>query len=287
MVKRLSIVLLLGACCGGMDLRADSRDVKISVFADFVRSVANERQVSLEKAASLLYGIGVRGIDVNPDDKDLERLVATKLTPVNFYVFPDIYGVDNGASDCKRYLEKALLMKVPRMMVVPPHFTGKEAENVELTRCVTGIRRFVEEGRKVGITITVEDFGFRANPGSHMKNLRLFLDEIPGLKFALDSGNLYYADRGEDIVEMLKYAKGRIVHVHLKDQDERNHQQYVSLGLGGVPNEQLVRSLAANGYDGWYTLECTVVGKDTLTDTVRQVAVLKHWLGCDEAKCSD
>jgi sugar phosphate isomerase/epimerase len=144
------------------------------------------------------------------------------------------------------------------------------------------MKMFVAEGKKRGITITIEDFGGPANPGSHMKYLKRFLDEIPDLRFALDSGNLYYAGRGESILDMMEYAKGRIAHVHLKDQTKEDNRKYATLGLGAVPNEKIVKTVAASGYKGWYTLE-NAVGGDTYTDTVRQVAVLKSWL--DQANC--
>jgi hypothetical protein len=43
-----------------------------------------------------------------------------------------------------------------------------------------------------------------------------------------------------------------------------------------VPNEKIVKTMAASGYKGWYTLENTV--GDVYTDSIRQVAVLKYWL---------
>ena len=64
--------------------------------------------------------------------------------------------------------------------------------------------------------------------------------------------------------------------MHLKDQPADRNRSYVTLGLGAVPNEKIVKAVNAAGYDGWYTLEEPV--GDTYTDTVRQVAVLKSWL---------
>ena len=71
-------------------------------------------------------------------------------------------------------------------------------------------------------------------------------------------------------------AKGRIGHVHLKDQAANDNRAYVTLGLGAVPNGEIVKAMSATGYEGWYTLENPV--GDTYLDTVRQVAVLKVWL---------
>ena len=266
-----SVDCTCGCACG-------KEEPKISVFAHFIRNTASQRGISLAEAADMLYDLGVRGFDVGPDDKDLPELAATKLKPINFYFFPKMYGEDNGAADCKRCLDQAVKYGVPRVMVVPTHFTEGGDQAAEFAKDLSGMKLFVAEAKKRGITITVEDFGGRQNPGSYTKYLKRFLDEIPDIKFALDSGNLYYADRGEDILEMMEYAKGRIGHIHLKDQTPEDHQKYATLGLGGVPNEKIVKTMNAAGYQGWYTLENTVKGADVYIEAVRQVAVLKAWL---------
>ena len=275
----VSIILaaaLFGCCCPCGECPNQEKEPNISVFASFIRRTAKERGVSLAEAADMLYALGVRGFDVGPDDADLPELAATRLKPINFYFFPKMFAADNGAADCKRCLDQAVKYGVPRVMVVPTNFTKDGDEEAEFKMVLSSMKMFVEEGRKRGITITVEDFGGTANPGSHAKYLKRMLDEIPGLCFALDSGNMYYAGRGEDILEMMEYAKGRIGHVHLKDQTKENNRKYATLGLGAVPNEKIVKSVNAMGYDGWYTLENSV--GDAYTDTVRQVAVLKSWL---------
>lgn len=282
-----ALAALLAGCCGpdcACGCACGGDGPRISVFAKFVRNVAKERGITLAEAADRLYALGVRGFDAGPDDKDLAELCATKLKPVNFYFFPKMFADDNGAADCRRCLDRAVRYGVPRVMVVPSHFTGQADREEEFAKDLSGMKLFVAEAKKRGIAVTVEDFGGTTNPGSYVKYLKRFLNEIPDLQFALDSGNLYYADRGEDILEMMAFAKGRIGHVHLKDQTPEDHRKYQTLGLGGVPNEKIVKTMNAAGYDGWYTLENTVPGADTYVETVRQVAVLKAWLRESAAK---
>lgn len=283
LVAVASVVLAVGCQSVGCGSSCGTDAPKISVFVKFVRAVAKERNVSLKEAADLLYELGVRGYDCGPDAKDLPELAATKLKPINFYYFPDwfkgrspkSYADVTTPDEC---LAKAVKYGIPRIMVVPPNFTGKEDEETEFRQILVLMRQFVCAAKGRGLQVTVEDFGGRRNCCSHVKYLKRFLDEIPDLQLALDSGNLYFADRGEDILELMAYAKGRIGHVHLKDQAPNCHQKYQTLGLGGVPNEEIVTTLNAAGYDGWYTLENTVVGADTYVETARQTAVLKAWL---------
>ena len=255
------------------------KEPNISVFAKFVRMIAKERGISLAEAADMLYAIGVRGYDCGPDEPDLDELAKTKLKPINFYYFPDWFGreaPDDDRTKPAECLAKAKRYGIPRIMVVPPGFTDGKDNPAEFEKILTHMKGFVAVAKKQGITITIEDFGGTSNPCSYAKYLKRFLDEIPDIRFALDTGNLHYAGRGDDILEMMAYAKGRIGHVHLKDQPAGKNREYETLGLGTVPNEKIVKTVNAAGYDGWYTLEEPV--GDTYTDTVRQVAVLKSWL---------
>ena len=252
---------------------------KISVFAHYVRNIAKERCVSLADAARLLQDLGVAGFDASYDDPKLAELMATGLRPASLYGFLKFRVPDGGRAQAAKLLETAAACGAARVMVIPDSFTPGGDEEVEFRAVVAGLSRLVSEAAKRGVTVTVEDFGGDpANPCNRMTYLKRFLDEIPDLKLALDSGNLYYAKRGEDVLELMHYAEGRIAHVHLKDQLTTDHRSRAVLGLGGVPNAEIVHHMAAAGYSGWYTLEHTVPEVDTYIETVRQVAVLEAWL---------
>ncbi len=291
-MKRLKIgfVVLLavatGCCKESGTCSCAEVQPKISVFTHYIRSVAKQRGISLSEAADLLYGLGIRGFDIGPTDKDLPALATTKLKPINFYYFPDWYAAgtpaeEKGDVDATPPTECLKLAKhygIPRIMVVPPNFPNGKEDAAEIDRLVVLLKNFVAEAKTFGITVTVEDFGGTKNPCSYAKYITRFLTEIPDLKLALDSGNLYYARRGEDILELMDFAKDRIAHIHLKDQLPSDQRTYAELGLGGVPNEKIVKTMNVAGYDGWYTLENTVVGTSVYYEAVRQVAILKTWL---------
>jgi len=64
---------------------------------------------------------------------------------------------------------------------------------------------------------------------------------------------------GERPDEVYKNLGGRILHVHIKDaRRSENHKggwQLVPLGEGEVPVREMLRLLAAGGYQGWFTVE--------------------------------
>lgn len=93
--------------------------------------------------------------------------------------------------------------------------------------------------------------------------------ETCGVDICLDTGHV--ALSGGDPLEVARMAGGRVVHVHLKDVDERMAEQVRSgerpfrqavidglfkpLGEGFVDVAGVVRYLEARGYQGWYVLE--------------------------------
>jgi inosose dehydratase len=90
-----------------------------------------------------------------------------------------------------------------------------------------------------------------------------------GVALCLDTGHLLIG--GTDPVELVRSVPERVLHVHLKDVDERWASKvrsgdttyteavaagmYRPLGQGDVDVAQIVRLLEDGGYQGWYVLE--------------------------------
>ena len=261
-----------GECCIGKC----GEPVKISVFSGTVERVAKAKGVSLGESAALLAEAGVTGFDCSYKDPKIPEFVKIGLKPINFYGWPKFLGPDGGAKDSDAFVAAAVKYGVPRIMVIPDEFPKDGDQEADYVRISEGLRRLVVKASAAGIAVTVEDYGGTGNPCSYTKYLKRFLTDIPELGFALDSGNLYYAGRGEDILDMARFAEGRIRHVHLKDQTKEDNRKYATLGTGAVPNEAVVRHVHKSGYDGWYTLE-NLVGDDILADVRRQVGVVRSW----------
>lgn len=275
-MKKQMLSLLLAVVTAGCFTCKHSEPVKLSVFSGTVERVAKEKGVSLDQSAALLKDAGVTGFDAHYKDAKLPEFVKTGLKPINLYGWPKFLGPDGGAKDSAEFVAAAVKYGVPRIMVIPDNFSKDGDQEADYVRILEGLRKLVAKANDAGIAVTVEDFGGTENPCSYAKYLKRFLTDIPELGFALDSGNLYYAGRGEDIVDMAHFADGRIRHVHLKDQTKEDNRKYATLGAGAVPNEAVVRHVHTSGYGGWYTLE-NPVGDDILADVRRQAGVVRSW----------
>jgi inosose dehydratase len=93
--------------------------------------------------------------------------------------------------------------------------------------------------------------------------------EESDVDLCLDTGHLYVA--GADPVEIARLARGRVVHVHLKDVDkalaervrsgETTFKQatldgmFTAVGDGDVDIAGVIAELEESGFEGWYVLE--------------------------------
>ncbi len=116
----------------------------------------------------------------------------------------------------------------------------------------------------------------------------------------VDTGHIYLA--GTDPVDIVKAARGRVLHVHLKDVDPAGAERvrsgaapfrqsvidglFVPLGKGAVDIAGVIKVLEDDGYRGWYVLEQDVSlsaeppdGSGPKVDAVDSVAYLRGLVG--------
>lgn len=289
-MKRLFALILLALAAAGSEARPEAGRLprpqtcpasvrKVSMFSTSIAKIARQRGVSLQDAADLVRAAGVSGFDASYLQTNLVELCATGLAPVNLYGWPKFLADDGGAADTEKFVSTAVRHGFPRVMVIPDDFPDGKPSEEAFARILAGMKSLTARMNAAGVAVMVEDFGGTNNPCSRTAYLKRFLTEIPSLRFALDSGNLYYAGRGEDILEMMRFAEGRVEHVHLKDQSPEDNRAFVSIGLGAVPNEKIVRTMDERRYDGWFTIENFDLRNrdDILTDLYRELGTLKAW----------
>ena len=129
-----------------------------------------------------------------------------------------------------------------------------------------GLRRLMDvTGERGMVTALHSHWGMAVDRPHHIERL---LNTCP-VGICVDTGHIALA--GADPLEVAKMAGDRVVHVHLKDVDERMAEQvragerpfrqavidglFKPLGQGFVDIAGVIRHLEANGFGGWYVLE--------------------------------
>ena len=256
--------LMLGGCKGGCPCCGCCRSAdkaKISTFALHVYEVMEKKGLTMAQAVAEFKKCGVTGFDGEYTDPRLDEVKAAGLKPVMIYGVMSFRAPAKDEIEPDKDLARAKGLGAKYMMIVPDHLGDVKDDpkdpkyEEEFLKTMKGLKRLTAKCIAAGIVPLVEDFGDRTNPGSHFCNLKRYFAEIPDLKFALDTGNVMYSDRGTDILEEYAYFHDKIRHVHIKDHPAGKPQGYALPGEGVVPNEKMLRELFAEGYDGWVTLE--------------------------------
>ena len=135
-------------------------------------------------------------------------------------------------------------------------------------------------------------WGMAIETGKHIDRLL----ESSSVGLCLDTGHVYLA--GTDPVDVARAARGRVLHVHLKDVDPDKAARvssgevpfreavidglFVPLGQGAVDIAGVIAALEGDGYRGWYVLEQDVsltaeppTGEGPKADAVDSVAYLR------------
>lgn len=164
----------------------------------------------------------------------------------------------------KRDMDDARAIGCPYFMIVPlpPKYHCPERQNEFVLGCRELFLRLAEYGKEIGIQATVENFSLRERPFSTYEDLDWIFANCPEMKFTYDSGNFPLVALNE--IEALHRYVDKTVYCHLKDLEIVPYSTILRDGVyyegpalddGFVKNDEAVRILAANGYNGCLTIE--------------------------------
>ena len=118
---------------------------------------------------------------------------------------------------------------------------------------VAGVEEVLPVAEETGVTLLVE-------PEPHLLIERTdeYLDfagriSHPNLALNFDVGHFYSV--GEDPAEQFRVLKQYARHVHFEDIAASREHRHLLPGAGAIDLPGVVRTMAAEGYDGWITVE--------------------------------
>jgi inosose dehydratase len=247
------------------------------------------RRLEVDRVLGEMRRIGLRATEFGPDgflpsDPALLRDLLTRygLAPVGGFIALTLHREDVLEGQLARAVRIAgFLAAAGADMLVLAAATWEsgyedsaELDDAEWKRLLDGIDRVAEIGAERGLMVALHPHQGTVVEGPKQV-LRLL--ESSSVPLCIDTGHLLIG--GADPVEITRAARGRVVHVHLKDVAEdlaaqvregglRYHEAvrrglYRPLGAGDVDVAEIVRTVENSGYNGWYVLE-----QDAVLETV-------------------
>ena len=179
----------------------------------------------------------------------------------------------------------------------PGYDTPVDMTDEEWKAFLANLRRLEELASDAGLRTALHPhWGLAIATGADIERLL----DASDVGLCVDTGHIYLA--GTDPVDVVKAARGRVLHVHLKDVDPARAERvrsgetpfresvidglFVPLGEGAVDIAGVIKVLEDDGYRGWYVLEQDVSlaedppeGSGPKADAVDSVAYLRGLVG--------
>ncbi len=259
--------------------------MRLSVFFDHVREAAAQTGKPLREVLSLCRAEGVEGLEIRDLHlREREAELSPMLKEVGLQI-SCVYGMHDlgcpgkeGLASARETLRLAGRHGCRRVLLVPGALEAAEADalnalspedtaafmarNPAVCRMRDRLRLLVAEAEQHQVTVTLEDFDGAREPYARRAQLRWFMEQVPGLRFTLDTGNFAFSD--EDVLAAQTLLAPWVAHVHCKDRGEepgmteRQHCRGlapVAVGDGYLPVDEVVRRLKAGGYQGFLAIE--------------------------------
>ena len=270
--------------------------MRIAAFYENLVTAAQEEGITVPEALDCAAEAGLEAIYCSGDSllADPEGLLALfrekGLAVEGFHHHFD-FGLRPEDRTYETLIDWALRCGARNVMVVPGRITPEQAGEREelLRRMLRGTADAVACGQARGMDVCIEDYDHLDSPTNCLAGVERFLTEIPGLRYAFDSGN--FVCYHEDPLEALRRWKDRVCLMHVKDRwpisDEAEdgvrcadgrYAHTSPVGDGVMPIPEALRTLREAGFDGGLVIELYGL-RGVLPALKRSIAWLRGQLG--------
>ncbi len=243
--------------------------MKISVFYHHVRMAAEQQGVPLEEMMRRVKALGVDYLEMDLEVADrieetAELLLDSGLQASNICVFyPWAKEPDNMLDDVAIRMAKAF--GSDKIMPIPGLYSSPAKDPRELGNMLQGMQTLAKKAAEEGLMICIEDFDNVLSPISDSEGMLYFLQRIPNLCVAFDTGNFHFVC--ENMLRAYDRLFNHIIHVHLKDRADSEHpgtptvrtdgsvMYPCAVGDGDLPLSIIIDDLKERKYRGIYTVE--------------------------------
>jgi len=251
-------------------------------------AITDEFSPDIETAVASMAGIGMQGAELRMlfgkniadlNDEEVERAIAivrgrgleivSIASPLLKCVLPDSPDVDPRFQQ-DMFAAKHTFADQPRLTRRVFDIAGKTGAKIVrvfsfwrtvdpdavFDRVVQSLRDLGTQAADHGITIGIEN-EHACNIGTGAETARLLAAlNHPNVKVVWDPANALVAGENPYPEGYGKLPPQRILHVHAKDCNVRDHKaEWLPLGQGSVDWRGQIAALARDGYAGWVSLE--------------------------------
>lgn len=251
----------------GMELSKDAVNKwKAGTFFHHLVQAAKERGESLEDTIEWAVNLGYHAAEIDADDMSGAELLAKKGMKVSSIYRAYRWNEKIDKEPMEDHIRIAKHLGAPMIMAIPGFYSDKSHDKNELDKMHEGMAVLYGLTKENGLTLVIEDYDNALSPIATMGGMSTFLETVPDLAVALDTGNFLFSE--EDVLAAEEMFLHRIKHVHLKDrlwsrpgkgdilETTGGRKMYpCAVGDGDIPMDDILGRLAEINYSGYVMTE--------------------------------
>lgn len=202
--------------------------MKIAVFYENIVTAAEQNQIPMAEMLDQLKAEGLEMLYISGDsllgrEDELLSLFREKRLPIEGLHQHFDFGHEPEDESYQTYIDLAVRAGANNFLMVPGLIRESEQSKRDevIEHMLRVMKKAVAYGKEKGMAVCMEDFDSMRSPFNSISGLSLFLDKIPELKCAFDTGN--FVCYREDEEAAFSVFADKICTVHLKD---RSHVPY-------------------------------------------------------------
>ena len=267
---------------------------KITVFYDHIRNAMKQENLTLEEVAAKLTAAGISGIETDYLDVAGEEgeALASKLSelglPVSSVYCHFHWELDPPQEEIEAVLKQLQKVGIQNLLAIPGFMLEGQTSLESKEILCPYLSKLCEEAKAYGIQVLMEDFDGAAASFGTSDDLRWYMDRIPQLGCAFDTGNFLFF--GENADEALPALEDKVAYVHCKDRSlepKEGEEPLMAVtgtalysspvGHGVIKMREILEKILANGYEGPLAIE-HFGSMHQLDDMLASAAFLRDFL---------
>ena len=196
------------------------------------------------------------------------------------FIGPDKAARDAGIEALRAAIDAAVSLGAPLVLAAGSQISGSITPEDGRRMIIEGLHAGLSVARKAGVALAIENFGVAPTLQCAAAHCCEILEAVPGLRFVFDTGNFYFC--GEDPIDNITLLSSRTCHLHLKDWVKSEAPQIADvsgapLGMGLIPNEEIVRRFLHAGQVDCFSVEIEAPG-DKIESARKDLGTVRQWL---------
>lgn len=245
---------------------------KLTVFYDHIRNACLQENKSFSEIAKQLVSVGISGVEIEyiellgDEGLALSKQLLESGLPISSVYCHFHWETPGQGPEMTEVLNRLKELNIHTLLAIPGFILPGQTPQESRQNLLNPLKELCDMAPQYEVQIVMEDFDSSDSSFGNSEGVSWYLENIPKLGCAFDTGNFLYF--GEDSLSVLPKFLNRITYLHCKDRSydvvegetplttSIGEKLYSSpVGLGIIHMTEILNDVLNSGYNGPLAIE--------------------------------